>query len=79
MLCIQFVQETAINIGISAGLVSDASRCLVCNADSVEAATKRLAELTQRVRTNFASCVFGNHTADVTGRLRLWFAGMLIS
>mmetsp|Transcript_7573 Transcript_7573/g.22355 ORF Transcript_7573/g.22355 Transcript_7573/m.22355 type:complete len:1298 (+) Transcript_7573:304-4197(+) len=43
-------QETAINIGISAGLVSDASRCLICNAEGVDAASKKLNELHDQLR-----------------------------
>lgn len=38
-----------------AGLVSDASRCLICNASGTEAAHKRLEELHQQLQRDFGT------------------------
>lgn len=42
-------QETAINIAISCKLIRHPDSLLICNADSPDAAARRIAELTDQV------------------------------
>ena len=46
-------QETAINIAISCKLIRHPDSLLVCNADSPDAAARRIAELTDQVMHPF--------------------------